>query len=368
MNHAALNKKDIQKKKMINKKLRSLVYGLLAIAGFAAVIAVFAIIDNIFLPEIPGDTDVRVLRIERGATAATIADSLLAKGLIDNKKAFMTWLKLLKKDRDLKAGHFEIPVGLTEAQLVQFLSRARSKEITVRLLEGWGTEQIARQLADKLDIDADAFTRLASDTSVLRRLGVKSNTSEGYLLPDTYHLYWGMKEIDLLQFLVRKTQNIFNDSVRARMDSLKLTVHDVLTMASIVEGEAILDDERPVIASVYYNRLRRRIKLQADPTIQYIIPGPPRRVLYSDLEIDSPYNTYKYYGLPPGPINNPGKKSILAAFYPAETNYLYFVANGDGGHTFSRTAAEHARAKAKFNKIRRDVLRRKRMQKQRDSQ
>ncbi len=134
-----------------------------------------------------------------------------------------------------------------------------------------------------------------------------------------------------------------------------MTMHDILTLASIVEGEAILDKERPVIASVYYNRLSRGIRLQADPTIQFIIKGPPRRLLLKDLEIDSPYNTYKYKGLPPGPINNPGKLSILAAVFPAQTKYLFFVARGDGSHIFSRTAKEHARAKRKFDKVRRQV-------------
>jgi UPF0755 protein len=124
----------------------------------------------------------------------------------------------------------------------------------------------------------------------------------------------------------------------------------------------LFDAERDTISSVYHNRLKRRIKLQADPTIQYILSGPPRRLLYRDLEIDSPYNTYKYYGLPPGPINNPGNKSILAAIYPATTNYLYFVARGDGRHTFSRTAGQHARAKEAFNKVRREVYRKQRVQ------
>jgi len=141
---------------------------------------------------------------------------------------------------------------------------------------------------------------------------------------------------------------------------MKMTVSKILTLASIVEGEAIFDDERAVIASVYYNRLKKRIKLQADPTIQYILQGPPRRLLLKDLAIDSPYNTYMYYGLPPGPISNPGKNSIMAAIYPAKTDYLYFVARGDGRHTFSKTAAEHQRAKQQFDQVRREVYRKKR--------
>jgi len=148
-----------------------------------------------------------------------------------------------------------------------------------------------------------------------------------------------------------------------------MNIHQILTLASIIEGEAIFDEEREIISSVYHNRLNRRIKLQADPTIQYILDGPPRRLLYKDLEIDSPYNTYKYYGLPPGPISNPGKKSILAAIYPAATKYIYFVAKGDGRHVFSTNASDHQKAKAQFDRIRREVNRQKRLSKtKRDTQ
>jgi len=144
------------------------------------------------------------------------------------------------------------------------------------------------------------------------------------------------------------------------LNRLNFTPHQILTLASIIEGEAIFDDERATISSVYHNRLLHRIKLQADPTIQYILQDSPRRLLLKDLEIDNPYNTYKYFGLPPGPINNPGRKSIMAAIYPRQTDYLYFVARGDGRHTFTRSAAEHAQEKAKFDKIRREVYQRNR--------
>jgi UPF0755 protein len=130
-------------------------------------------------------------------------------------------------------------------------------------------------------------------------------------------------------------------------------------LASIIEGEAIVDGERPVIAAVYHNRLRQGILLQADPTIQYIVPGPPRRLLNRDLAIDSPYNTYRYPGLPPGPVNNPGIASIRAALYPAQVNYIYFVARGDGSHIFSHTLEEHLRAKREFDKVRARVRREK---------
>ncbi len=300
--------------------------------------------------------------IPRGANLSAIVDTLQENGLVEDKDLFIIWLTSLGKDRSLKAGYFEIPVGLTYAQLAEYLSKARSKEIKVTLLEGWRITDIAGKLEAAIEIDSTRFVELSRDTTFIRSLGLGVNSLEGYLLPDTYNLFWGMDEKQLIRLLVRHCLAIFDDEAKQQMDNLKMSVHRILTLASIIEGEAMLDDERATIASVYYNRLRRRIKLQADPTIQYILPGPPRRLLYDDLKIDSPYNTYKYYGLPPGPINNPGRKSILAALYPAKTGYIYFVARGDGGHTFTRTAAEHAREKAKFNRLRKQVYRKRKMQ------
>ena len=129
--------------------------------------------------------------------------------------------------------------------------------------------------------------------------------------------------------------------LKNRAEKLGYSVHDIITLASIVEGETKKEEEMPVIAEVYYNRLKHGMKLEADPTIQYLIEGKWRRLLYEDLKTDSPYNTYLYSGLPPGPINNPGKSAILAAFYPDDNNYLYFVADGNGGHKFSSTYSEH---------------------------
>jgi len=321
--------------------------------------AVF-VVDYFRVPNLNPQVERVPLIIPRGTSINTVVDSLASKGLIDDKELFILWLTTMDKDRAIKAGFYEIPRGLTYAQLVTYLSQATSKEIKVTLIEGWRTAEIAAELADKLQIDEQKFISLARDTSFIRSLNIGEDNLEGYLLPDTYHFYWGVREENILSFLVNQCLSIFTDSVMMHLDSMNMTVHKILTMASIVEGEAIFDDERPIVASVYYNRLKKRIKLQADPTIQYILTGPPRRLLYKDLAIDSPYNTYMYYGLPPGPISNPGKNSIMAAIYPAKKDYIYFVARGDGRHTFSKTAAEHQRAKQQFDQVRREVYRNKR--------
>jgi len=321
------------------------------------------ILDYLTVPDLEESAKYVDVIIPRGASIQAIADSLIAKKLIDDKKLFLFWVTTLEKDRSLKAGYYEIPMGLTYAQLVTYLSTARSKQIKVTLIEGWRIERIALELENQLDIDRELFIGLTQDPEFIRDLDLELESLEGYLLPDTYYFYWGMDEIQLVRFLVDRCLAVFDSTVTARLDSIKMTRHEILTLASIIEGEAIFDDERSTISSVYHNRLKKRIKLQADPTIQYILEGPPRRLLYKDLETDSPYNTYKYYGLPPGPINNPGKKSILAAAYPANTKYLYFVARGDGRHNFSFTAKDHAKAKAEFNRVRREVYRKQKQNK-----
>lgn len=155
--------------------------------------------------------------------------------------------------------------------------------------------------------------------------------------------------------MVKGFKDFYVDSLKTRQEALKLTLNEVLTLASIVEGEAMLDEERAVIAGVYLNRLKKRMRLEADPTVQYAIPDGPRRLTYSDLRFNSPYNTYVHYGLPPGPINSPGRKSILAALYPQFHSFLYFVANGSGGHIFSRTYSEHQKAVQSYRKMRREA-------------
>jgi UPF0755 protein len=196
--------------------------------------------------------------------------------------------------------------------------------------------------------------RLVFDRDFIQSLGIEAASLEGYLLPDTYGFSWQQDEKEIVREQVGEFRQFFVDSLVARAAVLGWSVHQVITFASIVEGEALIDNERPIIAGVYLNRLQRGMRLEADPTIQYILDDGPRRLLYADLRRDSPYNTYRYAGLPPGPINNPGRKSILAALYPSRHDYLYFVANTRGGHWFARSYAEH---QANVRRYRRDRTR-----------
>ncbi len=301
------------------------------------------------------------LHIPRGASFQQVIDSLKTHQLLTHPRLFQFFARHTGLDRRIPAGYFKIPLGFNEWQLVQYLERPQKVFIKITIPEGLRTERIAALLRRHLPIDSARFVELVRDSFFSRRLGVPATTAEGFLMPETYFLSPDMSEEEIIQTLIKPTLAIFKaDSVQQQLQYLNMTPFQIIILASIIEGEAMVDSERVIIASVYYNRLKRGMPLQADPTIQYLIPDGPRRLRYRDLQIDSPYNTYRYRGLPPGPINNPGKQSILAAIFPARTRYLYFVATGDGGHHFSRTLREHNRWKRKLDALRRKVARQKR--------
>jgi UPF0755 protein len=223
----------------------------------------------------------------------------------------------------------------------------------VTLPEGLTARQQAHILNRAIGIDSARFVALARDESFTHSLGISSHSLEGYLFPETYSFYWQPEEEDVITRLVRQFQGFYGDSLEARASSFGWTTNQVMTLASIVEGEAVLGEERPIISGVYHNRLRKGMKLEADPTVRYLIEDAPRRILHSDLQMDNPYNTYRVKGLPPGPVNSPGKAAIAAALFPAQHNYLFFVSNGRGGHWFTSTYAEHMRYVRKYRRERR---------------
>ena len=298
--------------------------------------------------------------IPRGATLVSIADSLVEKKAIRSPLMLRALGRITGKARQIKAGLVTIPSGSNALEVLEHLGDARVESVRVTIPEGVSAEAIASILQNKVGTDSAKFMDLVKDSTFAQKLA-HVNTLEGFLLPETYQIDKDSEAEKMVRFLVNNTLKIFEpDSVRAQIDSLGFTRYEILTLAAIVEGEALLDRERADIASLYHNRLRKGWRLQADPTIQYAIPGPPRRLLYKDLEIDSPYNTYKYGGLPPGPINNPGRNSIIATIFPSTTPYLYMVAAGDGSHKFSTTLREHNYWHKRFNEVRRQVRRQQR--------
>ena len=221
---------------------------------------------------------------------------------------------------------------------------------TVKIRGGSTIRFIGAKVRYELFVDSASFVQTAFNQSFVDSMGVNAESMEGYLFPDSYYVYERSSPSEIIGIFYNGFKKFMTDSLRARADSMGFSVHAILTLASIVEGETNKFDEMPRIASVYLNRLKKGMKLEADPTVQYLQPNGWKRLLYKDLKINSPYNTYIYPGLPPGPINNPGREAILAVLYPDDTNYLFFVANGEGGHNFSKTFSEHLRNVAKYRR------------------
>jgi len=299
----------------------------------------------------------RVVAVPRGATFKSVGDSLEASGVLRNRWTFDLAGRILGLTRTMKVGKYLFPQGLSNASILRDIAEGKSRIlITVSIPEGWRLERSAIRFNQQLGTDTERFIELCQSPRFVRSQGVDASSLEGYLMPDTYKFLWQPEEEDVIARMVGEFKRFYVDSLRKRQESMKLSLNQVLTLASIVEAETQLDEERPIIAGVYFNRLKKRMRLEADPTVEYAIPDGPRRLSYSDLRLDSPYNTYRYYGLPPGPINSPGRKSILAILYPETHSYLYFVANGSGGHTFSRTYAEHRKAVRAYRRLRKEAV------------
>lgn len=335
----------------LKKNLWAVLFSVISIVFLLFLIFIFQPI-----PSHTSSSESITVKIPAGTTFGQVSDSLYQKKLIRSKRLFQLLGILTGKDQEIRSGLYRVPHEFSSWQILSYLTEGNNVTVKVTIPEGITCAKIAGILESSIEIDSTKFMMLAKDSAFARSMGVDVYSLEGYLMPETYYFDWQMSEREIVKFLVGKTLSIFNsDSVQNQLNKLDKSINEILTLASIIEGEVQVDSERVIVSSVYHNRLKRGWRLQADPTIQYILPGEPRRLTYRDLDIDSPYNTYKYSGLPPSPINNPGKKSILAALYPEETNYLYFVATGDGGHRFSRTSSEHAYWKRQFDRVRRKV-------------
>ena len=297
------------------------------------------------------------ITINHGESLSVISKKLLKKGVITNENIFEVATKIRGLDTSIPVGTFLMQNVKVNHNIINHLVFGNPERKKVTLLEGWNIKQTSNHLSKEMGFDYNTIVEIINNTSFINSLGIKSQSLEGYLYPDTYYFFEGENVNSVIKRLVKEYKYFWTDSNITKASSISLTQHQILTLASIIEGEAIYDSERPIISAVYHNRLKRGMKLQADPTVQYIIKDGPRRLLIKDLRIKSPYNTYLYEGLPPGPINSPGFKSLSAALYPDKNDYLYFVAKGDGYHTFSKNEKEHERAKRAFQRVRKKVKR-----------
>lgn len=295
------------------------------------------------------------ITVQKGEGLRKIAEKLDNAELIFNVNLFIIAGKITGYESGIIPGEYKFSTGYTNIDILKILSDVNfSRGINVTIPEGLNIRQIARILSRQLSIDSVMFVSSASNDSLIKSFGIEAKNLEGYLFPDTYQFSY--KKTNLEKEIVLTMLNQFKRKVDKKiLDNInqkKLKLRDVITMASIIEGETRFIPEMKTIAGVYYNRLRKKMRLEADPTVQYALPdGPKKRLTFSDLKIVSPYNTYLNSGLPPGPINNPGMNAILAAIEPENHNYLYFVAKGDGSHKFASTYEEHKKNVSDYRKF-----------------
>lgn len=290
--------------------------------------------------------------LPRGASLRQIAAQLAETGVIRHRSMLVLYIRFLRPGPPLQAGEYALSATMSPAHIVQLLRSGKVIQHALTIPEGTTVRDLATLVATKGLGDRQTIVGLATDPAFLSTLGLTAPSLEGYLFPDTYHVPRGIPERELLTMMVHTLRQRYSAEVAAQAQQLGLTQHQVLTLASLIEKEAQREEERPLIAAVYHNRLRRGMRLQCDPTVIYALgerfDGNLRK---TDLDIDSPYNTYRYPGLPPGPIGSPGLRSIAAAVLPAPVDYLYFVATRQQGkHHFSRTLTEHNHAVAKYQR------------------
>ena len=291
----------------------------------------------------PHGVPARVI-IPRGATFSQATDSLAKARLVGWPKMFRLYGRVIGGDRNIKPGTYLLKQGTPWSDIVSALNGGHGLVNTITIPEGYTVSQITPLLARTLKVPADSVKAAMRDTALLARLDLPNPTLEGYVFPDTYAFPLGTTARQAVREMVYSFERRWRPEWDSSLTDLKINRNDLVTMASIVEREARVPEERPVIAAVYYNRLRKGMLLQADPTIQYALGHHVGRVLYKDLEVKSPYNTYIHKGLPPGPIASPGVASLAAAAHPATVPYIYFVASRDGHHEFRVTLDQHVNA------------------------
>ncbi len=322
---------------------------LLIFISVFVLIILYAVFQWMIIPiswQVKGDS-VTVI-INDGDNMSQIIGKLQEIGLLKSGTGLLLLAELSGKDRHIKAGRYDFEKGTTLYSLFNKLVQGDVMLKDVTIPEGSTAREIAGILKRQIQIDSLEFFRVTQNDSLAWSMDLPVSNLEGYLFPETYKLAWGISPEKVARIMVGQLRKTFNDSLLRRAEEMNFSLTEVITLASLIEAEAKEEKERAIISAVYHNRLKLGMLLQACPTVTYGLPEIDRPLLLNDLERDSPYNTYKYPGLPPGPICNPGKASILAALYPADVDYLFFVSKGDGTHIFSTTLAEHNQAKNKI--------------------
>lgn len=299
-------------------------------------------------------TAMELFTVPGGASTKRIASLLETAGLIQNDWSFVKHVKELSKDGKLEAGDFQLSKAMSQEEIIGILASGKTFVATIKFAvpEGYEFNMIVDKLEKEGLIDKATFVDLAEnhpfDYKFLEAGRQYKNRLEGFLFPATYEFKVGVDELGILTAMLNKFDAVFTEDMYTRASDLGFTVNQVVTLASIIERETMSQEEFPIVGSVFHNRLKVGQQLESCATVQYLLQDRKAKLLFKDLEVDSPYNTYKYAGLPPAPIASPGELALKSALYPEDTEFYYFVVTGDndGKHQFSTTYKEHLKAKA----------------------
>lgn len=290
----------------------------------------------------------KIVEILPGQGFAAVLQTLKDEGIVDDPLRFRVIARLNGYDRQIKAGEYLLSLSMPPLDLLETIAKGKTYLRRFTIPEGYTLRQIASAVRDAGLGKESEFIRLASDAEFIKKTGIRADSLEGYLFPDTYFFPKSTGIPNILFTLIRRFRTVFTEEWEKRAQEIGFSVHEIVTLASIIEKETGIAAERPLISSVFHNRLKKKMRLQTDPTVIYGIADFDGNLTRKHLDTLTPYNTYQIRGLPPGPIASPGEKSLHAALWPAQTAYLYFVSKGDKTHEFSATLEAHNRAVRKY--------------------
>ncbi len=335
-------------------KMGKIRIGILTLCSLA-ILCLIASLIGVFLMSPPTSSgEIVNFDIPTGSNSRTVARRLVAEKLIRSEYAFRLVVRYRGIGKRLQAGTYVLRRSMSLSDILDEFEKGHVTLVTWMVPEGLTMVATAALWETRGFGTAATFQEAFETTSLLKRYGLEDKTVEGYLFPNTYKFAKGTTAEKIVEMMLSEFKKQWSETFDEEARDLGRTQHEILTLASIIEKEAQSESERPRIASVFHNRLKRGWRLQADPTVLYALGNPERLLTKADLGVDSPYNTYVYKGLPPGPIASPGIGSIIAALRPEKTKYLYFVAIGDGKHHFSKTLSEHNRMVRKMRRASRN--------------
>ena len=323
------------------------------ITGFWGLLVLIWIVISLFYYQgtRPASQDSRSItfEVQPGMTLKQVTLELFNQRLILSPSAFQAIAYIQDKEKQIMVGEFSLSPSMLPTEIILRLTSGKTILYPLTIPEGYRITEIASLLDTQGLASSEVFILQTQDKDLIKSMDIPTDSLEGYLFPETYYLSKLTPEKKIVQKMVNTfKEKVLKSQLLKSTKESPLSLHEIITLASLIEKETGLDSERKLISSVFHNRLRKNMRLQTDPTVIYAIEKFDGNIRKRDLKIDSPYNTYRYKGLPPGPISSPGIKSIEAAIFPIKSNHLYFVSRQDGSHHFSNTLVEHNQAVKKY--------------------